>query len=193
MFEHKPAPAAAAAPVGATSAASTPDPATTADTTTPTPDTTTEAPPTPTDNAPVQAQQIDSLLQQSASARRGIAPALTDIANCRTSATDTDALQYAVQVRQQLLTEIAVLDMTSLPSAERLRSELRSLWQASIDADTSYLGWADSNTCDGSTDPNQDEGDAYSKKATSAKTAFLAAWNPIAKRYGLPQRDETQI
>jgi hypothetical protein len=194
MFAQKPTPAAAAAPVSTPPAAPTPDPTLTADTTTtPTPDTTTGAAPTPTDNARVQAQQIDDMLQRSASARGGIAPALTNIANCRTSPADIEALEYAAQVREQLVTEIAAQDMTSLPNAERLRSILASLWQASIDADYSYLNWADSNTCDGSTDPNQVEGDAYSETATRAKTAFLAAWNPIAKKYGLPQRDQSQI
>jgi len=161
------------------------------DTTLPSTDPTTSVPATA--SATTEAQAVDSMVQKSQQARSGIAAALTDIANCNTSAADTNALQTAMDARQSLIDDIASQDLTALPGGGSLADELTNLWQLSVNADSSYLSWAGSNTCDGSTDANKAQGDAYSQQATAAKVAFLARWNPIAKQYHLPTRDPGAI
>ncbi len=133
------------------------------------------------------------MLSRSAAARKVIQPALTDIADCGSPTNDITALQSAIDTRQGLIAELATADMQALPDGEGLRSELTALWTDSVNADSSYMQWATSNTCDGSADPNQAQGDAYSQQATAEKVTFLAQWDPIAAQFGLHHRDQSQI
>jgi hypothetical protein len=143
-----------------------------------------------------QARTVDALLRRSATARAAITAALNAIGKCEVTARDRAALQQAISTRQGLEQELSSTTFSGLPAGQQMAAHLRQAWELSISADEKYLGWSYSQAaCLGSTekDPNQVAGDDLSGRATKAKKAFLALWNPIAARHHLPKRVDFEI
>jgi hypothetical protein len=146
------------------------------------------APQTPSEQA--AAQNLASLLTQSASDRSAITGAVSDVSQCGSNLSgDASTFQQAAGSRQRLLSQLAQLpDASALPA--QLVQDLTGAWQASQQADTDFAAWANDENTNGCT-PN-DSGDANyqaasgpDNTATTDKKAFVSQWNPIATQYGL--------
>jgi hypothetical protein len=144
------------------------------------------------------ASTLSRLLTQSVSDRSAINQAYNDVSACGTLlGQDQQTFQQAASSRQGLLTQLSSLpDAQSLPAA--MLSDLTGAWQASQQVDQDYAQWAaDENTqgCTNQdyTDPSYEAAGSPNDQATSDKTAFVALWNPIARKYGLPTYDQGEI
>jgi len=135
---------------------------------------------------------LGSYLSRSASVRTTIQSALDGVQNCSVSPANGEAtLQRAISTRQDILNALPGLSVSGVPNGAQLVSTLATAMRYSITADKDYQSWmahfADSGSPCGS-NPNQDSsyaaGQNASAAATTAKSAFVAIWNPMAPRYG---------
>jgi hypothetical protein len=138
------------------------------------------------------AQGLAGLLAQSVMDRSSIVAAVTDVSRCGPNLRqDPQTFQSAVASRQALLTRLAGLPGRSVLPAPMLAA-LTSAWQNSIQADQDFAQWAKDEIASGCTsgnqsaDPNARAAATPDAQATTAKRSFVAQWNPIAARYGLP-------
>jgi hypothetical protein len=138
------------------------------------------------------AQGLAGLLAQSVMDRSSIVAAVTDVSRCGPNLRqDPQTFQSAVASRQALLTRLARLPGRSVLPASMLAA-LTSAWQNSIQADQDFAQWAKDEIASGCTsgnqsaDPNARAAATPDAQATTAKRSFVAQWNPIAARYGLP-------
>jgi hypothetical protein len=141
---------------------------------------------------------LAGLLSQSTSDRSALQSAANDVFSCGPLlGADQATFQQVAFARRSLITELTSLGLGRyLPAA--LVSELTEVWQTSQQADLDYAQWASDEkskgcTPDSVTDPSYAAAAEPSAQATADKAAFLALWNPIAKKYGLPTYNETQI
>jgi hypothetical protein len=148
---------------------------------------------------PVTGQQaaarLAGLLAQSVSSRSAIVSASLDAGNCGGAyARDAQTFRQAAAERRNLIQQL-----DDLPGAQTLPgqmlSDLRSAWQASATADDDYAGWADDEAARGCTtnDSWYAATSTPNQQATAGKMAFIATWNPLASRYGLPTYDQGQL
>lgn len=141
---------------------------------------------------------LAGLLSQSASDRSALFQAASDVGSCGPLlGADQATFQQVASARQSLITELTSLGLGRyLPAA--LVSDLTAVWQTSQQADLDYAQWASDEkskgcTPDDTTDPSYAAAAKPNDQATADKAAFLALWNPIAKKYGLPTYNESQI
>jgi hypothetical protein len=138
------------------------------------------------------------MLSRSVAERSAISSAAEDVAGCGPNlAADPKVFDDAVSSRRALLAQLSALPgRAALPAA--LLGDLTRAWQASISADQAYARWAaDENTrgctADDTSDPGYRAAAAPDAAATRNKTAFTAAWNPVAVRYGLARYQPDQL
>jgi len=163
----------------------------------------TDSVPSTANSAPLallSAQQIDSLLTQSANDRSQVTGATPLISSCSDPATAQQELSQAAASRQQLISQLEAIDVAPLPNGTQLVSLLSQAWQASAQSDQSYAMWAadmEGNCPPGGpadhTDTNFEAAQGTDATANADKAQFVAAWNPVAVQYNLPQRPAGQI
>ncbi|MFD9673815.1 hypothetical protein ACFWAO_18180, partial [Streptomyces sp. NPDC059981] len=155
----------------------------------------------PVDPARPQAVQLDKLLADSNDSRAAVIKAVDDIKDCKNLGQAGQDLRDAARQREELVTRLQELKVDLLPNHARLSAALTKAWKASAAADDSYADWADDmnhdkGACkDGkakSTD-NAADGNRSSGEATKSKESAAALWNSIASKYGLPQRDKSEL
>jgi hypothetical protein len=141
---------------------------------------------------------VAGLLSQSASDRSAINQAYDDVSDCGPLlGQDQRTFQQAATSRQELISQLSsVPDSQSLPAT--MLSDLTGAWQASQQVDRDYARWAgdeDTGGCASQdySDPSYEAAAAPNEEATSDKAAFIAQWNPIARRYGLPAYSQGEI
>ncbi len=135
---------------------------------------------------------LGSYLARSASVRSTIQSAINGVRECSESPSSGEAtLQQAIDTRQAILNDLPALSVSRLPRGTQLVSTLTTTMQDSVTADKDYQSWMKDFASSGSpcgSDPSQDPGYAdavnASNAATTAKSAFVAIWNPMAPRYG---------
>jgi len=135
---------------------------------------------------------LGSYLARSASVRSTIQSAIDGVRGCSESPSSGEAtLQQAIDTRQQILNALPALSVSELPHGTQLVSTLTTTMRDSVTADEDYRSWMKDFASSGSpcgTDPSQDQNYAVavnvSNAATTAKSAFVAIWNPMAPRYG---------
>jgi len=135
---------------------------------------------------------LGSYLARSASVRSTIQSAIDGVGNCSESPSSGEAvLQQAIDTRQGILNDLPALSVSRLPHGSQLVSTLTTTMQDSVTADKDYQSWmkdfaSSGSPCgsDPSRDPNYADAVNVSSAATSAKSAFVAIWNPMAPRYG---------
>jgi serine/threonine protein kinase len=135
---------------------------------------------------------LGSYLSRSASVRTTIQSALDGVQNCSESPANGEAtLQQAINTRQDILDALPGLPVSGVPNGAQLVSTLATAMRYSITADKDYQSWMAHFAGSGSpcgSNPNQDSsyaaGQNASAAATTAKSAFVAIWNPMAPRYG---------
>ncbi|MFE5816659.1 hypothetical protein ACFQ6S_25105 [Streptomyces sp. NPDC056479] len=153
------------------------------------------------DPAEQQAIALDKLLADSGDSRTAVINAVADVKSCDNLPQAAQDLRGAAQQRNQLVTDLSKLSVDQLPNHAALTTALTKAWQASASADNHYAGWADQvngnkKLCKkgqarstGQTQAgNRDSGTASQQKKTAAQL-----WNTIAKKYGLTERQPTQL
>jgi DNA-binding SARP family transcriptional activator len=142
----------------------------------------------------VFAVKVDNLLRQSSDGRASITSTIDGALACRLQPrAAARQITTAERNRQSLLQQIAALGVPDDPQAIRLSSLFQRALAASIDADWRYRDWlAGLKACPrGATSPAAVA--AANGRSTRLKMAFVRAWNPVAVRYGLPQRSPQEI
>jgi hypothetical protein len=142
---------------------------------------------------------LGSYLARSASVRSTIQSAIDGVQSCSETPSSGEAtLQQAIDTRQYILDSLPTLSVSGLPHGTELVSTLTTTMQDSVAADKDYQGWMKDFASSGSpcgSDPSQDQNYAaavsISNEATTAKSAFVAIWNPMAPGYGQPVYSST--
>ena len=103
-------------------------------------------------------------------------------------------IQGVVNERDTEYNRAAALSTSALANGAALKSDLLTVLRDSLNADRDYLRWAQQQDNPGCT-PSAPSGTftTADQQAGVAKTAFLQIWNPIAAKYGLPQKSATSI
>ncbi|MGW3149886.1 hypothetical protein ACWDG1_35520 [Streptomyces sp. NPDC001177] len=152
------------------------------------------------DPAQQQAVALDKLLADSGSSRASVIRAVANVKACNNLDTAASDLRDAAKQRNELVTRLSKLSVDKLPNNAALTAALNKAWQASASADNHYAAWADQisgkHGCrhgqarsTGQTQAgNRESGTASTQKVTAAQL-----WNAIAGKYGLTQRQPTQL
>jgi hypothetical protein len=144
------------------------------------------------------AQNLSTLLAQSADDRTSIVNAVSDVSQCGPDlGQDAQVFRSAAASRQSLLAQLAGLPGQSALPAQMI-ADLTGAWQASAQADQDFALWAQDEASQGCTpddqsDPNYQAAEAPDNEATADKEAFAGLWNPIATSYGLPAYQWEQL
>ncbi|WP_255306079.1 hypothetical protein [Streptomyces sp. Wb2n-11] len=152
------------------------------------------------DPAEPQAESLDALLADSNDSRASVISAVQSIGACKDLPKAASDLRTAAKQRNELVTRLRGLAVDKLPNHTELSASLTSAWKASAAADNHYAAWADQvagkKGCrkgHAQSTPQQQAGNRESGKASQAKKEAVGMWNAIAKRYGLTERDATQL
>ncbi|MGX1886079.1 hypothetical protein [Streptomyces sp. NPDC055287] len=152
------------------------------------------------DPAKPQAESLDALLADSNDSRASVISAVQSIGSCKNLPKAASDLRAAAKQRNELVTRLKGLAVDKLPKHTELSASLTTAWQASAAADNHYAAWADQvgakKGCkkgQARPTPQQQAGNRESGKASQAKKEAVGMWNDIAKRYGLTERDATQL
>ncbi|MCH0564490.1 hypothetical protein [Streptomyces sp. MUM 2J] len=135
-----------------------------------------------------QATALHTLLAQNAGRRSGVSDAVQSMMNCSDLQENRQVFEDAASARAGLVERLGALSLDRL--AGELAPDLRSAWQSSEEADRAYARVVDdvSGNCSPSAVTGssawQDAASA-SAAATAAKKHFVAAWNPVAREFGL--------
>ncbi|MFD9128519.1 hypothetical protein ACFV0G_27735, partial [Kitasatospora sp. NPDC059571] len=152
--------------------------------------------------AAAQAKALDALLARGESAKAPIGSAVAKVTSCPAKAEIDSAAQVfddGASQRDQLVTDLAKLDLGDLPGGSDAAALLKTAWQQSGDIDRAYAAWArtvSSQGCSGSTAPNTSDrkrANDLNPQATQSKKDFVAKWNAIASTYGLTERTWDRI
>jgi len=133
--------------------------------------------------------KLENFLAQSRDGRQAIAEVIGDAFSCklkpRAAVVRLDRVQ---RNRQSLLQQVAALSVPDSKEAIRSADLFQRAVQASIAADWHYRDWLLKRQRCGPPDrsPELREAAAADARATRAKRAFLASFNPLARRFGKP-------
>ncbi|MGW3202813.1 hypothetical protein [Streptomyces sp. NPDC001135] len=152
------------------------------------------------DPARQQAVELDKLLADSGSSRASVIGAVADVKNCDNLDQAASDLRAAAGQRSGLVTRLGKLSVDKLPANGDLTAALTKAWQASAAADNHYAAWAGQakgrKVCRKGHARVTDEtraGNRQSGTASAQKVKAAALWNAIARKYGLTQRQPTQL
>jgi hypothetical protein len=137
---------------------------------------------------------LASYLSRSASVMPTVQAAIHGVEDCSESpAAGQEALQQAINTRQDILNGLRTLSVSGLPNGAQLVSTLTSAMRNSIQVDELYRSWmAESASLEMPCRPdlnrvavaNYVTGRHVIAEATAAKNAFVVIWNSMAPRYG---------
>ncbi|MGI5251690.1 hypothetical protein [Actinacidiphila glaucinigra] len=141
-----------------------------------------------TDTREEQATVLHTLLAQNTDRRRGVSDAVRSMMNCGDLQESRQVFEDAADARADLVEKLDRLSLDQL--AGDLASDLHSAWQSSEEADRSYVRVVDdvSGNCSTSAVTGSSawqDATSASADATAAKKDFVAAWNPVAREFGL--------
>lgn len=153
------------------------------------------------DPAKQQAVALDKLLADSGNSRDSVINAVAEVKSCNNLGQAATDLRNAATQRSGLVDRLSALSIDKLPSHSELTTALTNAWRASASADTHYAAWADQvsgnkKACHkghARRTPQTAEGDRASGTASGEKTKAARLWNAIAQKYGLTQRQPTQL
>ncbi|MGW7385927.1 hypothetical protein [Streptomyces sp. NPDC054794] len=153
------------------------------------------------DPAKEQAVALDKLLASSGSSRASVIKAVADVKACDNLDTAASNLRDAAKQRSGLVTQLSKLSVDKLPSNAELTAALTKAWQASASADNHYAAWADQvgggkRGCrkgQARGTGQTQAGNRASGVASAEKAKAAGLWNVIAQKYGLTQRQPTQL
>ena len=175
-----PSPAATTAPSSSATASSSPS----------------SVPPSPSAAvvASRQAAAVNKLLGSSAAARAALQHAVSQAGSCTSVSAAVSQIQGVVTERSAEYNQAVALSTAALANGATLKSDLLTVLRDSLNADRQYLKWAQQQLNPGCTQGAPSSAfTAADQQAGVAKTAFLQIWNPVAAKYGLPQKSATSI
>ncbi|MER6122261.1 hypothetical protein ABT173_06130 [Streptomyces sp. NPDC001795] len=153
-----------------------------------------------TDAAKAQAVALDKLLADSGNSRGSVIRAVADVKACQNLDQAGNDLRDAAKQRNDLVTRLSGLAVDKLPDHDALTAALTNAWKASAAADTHYAAWADQVSggkgCkkgQARTTGQTEAGNRASGTASAQKLKASQLWNAIAQKYGLAQRQPTQL
>jgi DNA-binding SARP family transcriptional activator len=130
--------------------------------------------------------RVENLLVQSRAGRREVSAAIRGVERCRLGPrVAIERLNRVQRNRQSLLQQVAALAVPSHTAAERSADFFQKAEQRSIAADWHYRDWLAKRTGCGPPERNADLHAAWAAdtSATRAKSQFVAAFNPLARRF----------
>ncbi|MFI0943880.1 hypothetical protein [Streptomyces sp. NPDC021020] len=139
-----------------------------------------------------QVAAVDDLLQSNVDTRQSVQAAVASVIACKSLPASATVFAQAAASRRDLLGRLADLDVGSVPGGSDALRSLATAWTASAAADDHYQEWAQDLARDGCGQGRTTQATAFqqagqaSDQATAAKKMFVAQWNPIANRNGLP-------
>jgi hypothetical protein len=152
------------------------------------------------DPARAQAVELDKLLADSGNSRSTVIRAVADVKGCDNLPKAAKDLRDAAKQRNQLVTRLSGIEVDKLPDHAALTTALTKAWQASASADNHYAAWADQTAgkkgCkkgQARTTSQTQAGNRASGVASTEKAKAAGLWNGIAKKYGLTERQPTQL
>ncbi|MGV9561018.1 hypothetical protein [Streptomyces sp. NPDC003480] len=153
------------------------------------------------DPAKAQAVALDKLLADSGNSRGAVIKAVADVKGCQNLDQAATDLRDAAKQRSDLVGRLSGLAVDKLPAQGELTAALTSAWKASAAADTHYAAWADQVSGDkkgchkgrARTTGQTAAGNRASGTASAQKAKAANLWNAIAQKYGLTQRQPTQL
>ncbi|MEU6096674.1 hypothetical protein [Streptomyces sp. NPDC047079] len=153
------------------------------------------------DPAKAQAVALDKLLADSGNSRGAVIKAVADVKSCQNLDQAATDLRDAAKQRNDLVTRLSGLAVDKLAGHGELTTALTSAWKASAAADTHYAAWADQvsgnkKTCkkgQARATGQTAAGNRASGTASAQKAKAAQLWNAIAQKYGLTQRQPTQL
>lgn len=143
-----------------------------------------------------QAAALDAVLSESVKSRRKLNVAIQRVDDCDDLGGAVADIRDVGAERQSQMDTVRNADLSALPGGETLRSGLISALQHAWEADQGFLQWAEptlTGGCGAANDAGYDRGRAASTSAGTAKRAFLADWNPVARANGLSPRSADDI
>ncbi|WP_433795798.1 hypothetical protein [Actinoplanes sp. CA-252034] len=174
-----------------------------APTTPPTTDPTTQPTTTPTTpptskaaDPRAQLTAIDAVLSGSVASRRKLNQAIEQVGGCDDLRGAVADIRAVGDERRSQMDTVRGADLSAVPTGEDLRSALVAALQYAYDADQGFLAWAEptlTGGCGAADDAGYTRGRAASTSAGTAKRAFLARWNPLARANGLRTRSADDI
>ncbi|WP_432192950.1 hypothetical protein [Streptomyces sp. bgisy027] len=153
------------------------------------------------DPAEQQAVALDKLLADSGDSRTSVINAVDAVKSCDNLGKAAQDLRDAARQRNRLVTDLSKLSVDQLPNHAALTTALNKAWQASASADNHYAAWADQVARDKklcrkgqarATGQTQ-AGNRASGTASQQKKTAAGLWNSIAEKYGLTERQPTQL
>ncbi|MFF6949197.1 hypothetical protein ACFZAD_11125 [Streptomyces iakyrus] len=152
------------------------------------------------DPARAQAVELDKLLADSGNSRSTVINAVADVKGCDNLAQAAKDLRDAAKQRTGLVTRLSGIEVDRLPGHAALTTALTKAWQASASADNHYAAWADQTAGKKGCKKGQarptgqtQAGNRASGVASTEKAKAAGLWNGIAKKYGLTERQPTQL
>ncbi|MER5752948.1 hypothetical protein [Streptomyces sp. NPDC002088] len=153
------------------------------------------------DPAKEQAVALDKLLADSGTSRTTVINAVAAVKSCDNLGQSASDLRAAAKQRTDLVTRLAALSVDKLPDHAALTTALTEAWKASASADNHYAAWADQTAANkksckkgqARTTPQAQAGGKASATASAQKKKAAQLWNAIAQKYGLTQRQSTQL
>ncbi|MEU2915398.1 hypothetical protein ACFYM3_10160 [Streptomyces massasporeus] len=152
------------------------------------------------DPARAQAVELDKLLADSGNSRSTVINAVADVKGCDNLPKAAKDLREAAKQRNQLVTRLSGIKVDQLPDHAALTTALTKAWQASASADNHYAAWADQTAGKKGCKKGQaratnqtQAGNRASGVASAEKAKAAGLWNGIAKKYGLTERQPTQL
>lgn len=140
-----------------------------------------------------QAATIDGIIRWSGRSREALFAALADLGACRNIVGATAALQKVADDRAHQIDALGKVDVSALPDGGSLRGTLLRALNFSREADLAFVRWGNAQQSGCRKDDNHSKAMSYSRSATAAKSQFLVAWKSVARTYGLPEYQETDI
>jgi DNA-binding SARP family transcriptional activator len=133
--------------------------------------------------------RLENLLTQSRDGRQEVTASMSAAFHCKLAPrAAAERLNRVQRNRQSLLQQIAALSVPDDAGARRASDLFQRAEQASIAADWHYRDWLLARKRCGPPDesPEVRAALAADRKATLAKRAFVASFNPLARRTGQP-------
>ena len=144
-----------------------------------------------------QAAAVNHILGSSAATRRTLVGAINKVRNCRNLPVAVSQIRRVVNRRSAEYRHASALSTAALTQGATVKSDLLAALGASLAADRDYLTWAQQQLSSGCKPASQSG--AYHAavsadgQADASKTAFVQVWNPVAARYGVPQKTPQSI
>ncbi|MFI6639466.1 hypothetical protein [Streptomyces sp. NPDC050504] len=152
------------------------------------------------DPAKPQAEALDKLLADSGNSRGAVIRSVEAIKSCGDLDKAAADLTDAARQRRDLVTRLQGLTVDKVPQHAQLSAALTKAWNASASADDHYAAWAkqakSKKVCRHGKARGTDraaEGNRASGEATGAKQEASRLWNAVAGKYGLSNRQPSQL